>query len=78
MTPAEFIAEAAKLSDRDLGEVAREIGRLYETRLRFFTGLTEDEQRLSKLEAIKRIRERTGLGLLDAKKLYEMWQAAPQ
>jgi hypothetical protein len=44
-----------------------------EARLEELGGLTEDEQKMSKIAAIKSIRNRLGLGLFESKSLYEQW-----
>lgn len=36
-------------------------------------GMTESEKSMSSLQAIKSIRDRMGVGLVVAKKLYEQW-----
>jgi hypothetical protein len=72
-----YIELIRSLSDQDLGWLRRFVNAEYENRIRFMPGLTEEEQALlasSKLDCIKAIRNRTNLGLADAKELVERWQ----
>ena len=77
MTVDEMITAIQSLSDIDLGMLRRFVNDAFESRVRFFNGLTEEERQLltsSKLDCIKAVRRRTGLGLADSKELVERWQ----
>jgi ribosomal protein L7/L12 len=70
--------EAIKgLSDSDLGTLRRFVNTEFEARMRHCSALTEEEQQLlarSKIDCVKAVRERTGLGLADSKELVDRWQ----
>jgi len=65
------------LSDSDLGMLRRFVNAAFEERVRSAMTLTEEEQQLlsrSKIDCVKAVRMRTGLGLADSKELVDRWQ----
>ena len=67
-------ARILELETPQLGELRRFINHEYEQRVRFIPGLTEEEAALpNKLEMVKAVRNRTGLGLVDSKNLVDGW-----
>lgn len=72
-----LVTEATALPDLDLGLLRRFANSEFENRIRHTKGLTEDEQALlskSKLDCVRAVRERTGLGLADSKELVDRWE----
>lgn len=74
----EFCKLLEEMDAGELAEVKRNVDALWENRVRSFRGLTPDERAL--LEAkdfmgcVKAIRDRTGVGLAQAKQLLDAWK----
>jgi hypothetical protein len=75
----DLIAQVGVLSLIDLGHLRRVVNGEYETRLRFMPTMTDEERALpSKLDRVKAVRNRTGLGLADAKEFVERCERGEQ
>lgn len=60
------------LEIKEISELRSFLNTLYAERTKFIRGLTEEEQAIpTKIDRIKAVRARTGLGLLDAKEFVE-------
>jgi hypothetical protein len=73
----ELITLTSALPDIQLGLLRRFVNSEFENRIRFTKGLTEGEQKLlakSKIDCIRAVRDRTGLGLADCKELVDRWE----
>ena len=77
ITVDELIAASCALPDAQLGTLRRFVNAEFEARMKRVNGLTEEEQQLlarSKIDCVRAVRERTGLGLADSKEIVDRWQ----
>lgn len=65
----------------ELGMLRRRVNALYTHKAQYHQGLTPDEwgflERKDFIGCIKAVRERTGLGLADAKEFVDQWKLQP-